>query len=463
MHQKYNFSLFFAVLLAVPFAVNCAHYPVNPPLEHYSPETGYRLKKMGVPGNSGNLLLILSFSGGGTRAAAFSYGVLEELARTEVNINSRKRRMIDEVDIISAVSGGSFTAAYYGLFGDRIFKDFESYFLKKDIQGALIIRQFFFLHNWFRLFSPNFANNDMAAEYYDKYVFEGGTFGDIASQEGPAIIINATDMTEGVTFPFEQEMFDLICSDLSGFPVARAVAASSAVPVVLSPITLRNYAGKCGYAPDWIRDALKERDISPRRYYQAVHTMPYLDISRKRYVHLLDGGIADNLGFRVVIDRIIELGDAWNSLKNTGMENTHKVVFVVVNAETEVDMSPDMSENPPGPLSVLRSVTTTSLSRYSIETLELLKLNFKLWAEDIRSGRCNDPDFKDHSDSCDDIEFYLVEVDFDALPDESERTYLKSLPTSFTLPAESVDALRGAAHRILKTSKEFQRLLGELK
>ena len=88
---------------------------------------------MGVPGNSGNLLLILSFSGGGTRAAAFSYGVLEELARTEVNINSRKRRMIDEVDIISAVSGGSFTAAYYGLFGDRIFKDFESYFLKKDI------------------------------------------------------------------------------------------------------------------------------------------------------------------------------------------------------------------------------------------------------------------------------------------------------------------------------------------
>ena len=92
---------------------------------------------MGSPGNSENLLLYLTFSGGGTRAAALSYGVLEELRKTEVVIDGKKRRLLDEIDGISSVSGGSFTAGYYGLFGDRIFEDFESKFLKKNIQGAL--------------------------------------------------------------------------------------------------------------------------------------------------------------------------------------------------------------------------------------------------------------------------------------------------------------------------------------
>ena len=64
-----------------------------------------------------------------TRAASLSYGVLEELARTEIEIHGTKRRLLDEVDMISSVSGGSFTAAYYALFGDRIFEYFEGCFL----------------------------------------------------------------------------------------------------------------------------------------------------------------------------------------------------------------------------------------------------------------------------------------------------------------------------------------------
>jgi NTE family protein len=93
---------------------------VNQPITHVDPDSGYRGKFMGVPGNSDELLLYLTFSGGGTRAAAFSYGVLEELRTTEVTIGEKKRRPLDEVDAISAVSGGSFTAGYYGLFGERI-------------------------------------------------------------------------------------------------------------------------------------------------------------------------------------------------------------------------------------------------------------------------------------------------------------------------------------------------------
>jgi NTE family protein len=132
-------SLFFVTLLAT----GCAHYPVNQPLKQVDPGSGYRARTMDLPGKSEKMIVLLTFSGGGTRAAAFSYGVLEELKRTEVTIDGKKRRLLDQVSGIASVSGGSFTAGYYGLFGDRIFEDFETRFLKKNVEGALAVRTFF--------------------------------------------------------------------------------------------------------------------------------------------------------------------------------------------------------------------------------------------------------------------------------------------------------------------------------
>jgi NTE family protein len=157
-------------ILWVALVTGCAHYPVNQPLKQVDLQGGYRGRYMETSGNSENLLLYLTFSGGGTRAAALSYGVLEELKKTEVVIDGTKRRLLDEVDGISSVSGGSFTAGYYGLFGDRIFEDFESKFLKKNIQGALAARTLLNPINWFRLSSDTFDRSDLAAEYYDEHV-----------------------------------------------------------------------------------------------------------------------------------------------------------------------------------------------------------------------------------------------------------------------------------------------------
>src|SRR6478752_46306 len=106
-------------------AGGCAHWPATPRLEQAG-APGYRVDDSARRGQSDDLLVIVAMSGGGTRAAALGYGVLEELRRTEVTVNGQKRRLLDEVDVISAVSGGSFPATYYALRGEKTFEEFES-------------------------------------------------------------------------------------------------------------------------------------------------------------------------------------------------------------------------------------------------------------------------------------------------------------------------------------------------
>ena len=42
--------------------------------------------------------------------------------------------------MITGVSGGSFTALAYGLYGDKLFDDYEKRFLKRDVQGEITSR-----------------------------------------------------------------------------------------------------------------------------------------------------------------------------------------------------------------------------------------------------------------------------------------------------------------------------------
>ena len=137
-----NFDRVMICLLAAATLAGCASRPVNERIAQVDPKSGYRPYLL-IPKRQNNdlhTLFVLSFSGGGTRAAAFSYGVLEELRRTEITVGGQRRRMIDEVDIITGVSGGSFTALAYALYGDRLFAEYEQRFLKRDVEGALLAR-----------------------------------------------------------------------------------------------------------------------------------------------------------------------------------------------------------------------------------------------------------------------------------------------------------------------------------
>lgn len=436
-----------AGLLLASALAGCAHYPVNAKLDHYTPTAGYRLENLAAGDNSGSLLLVLTFSGGGTRAAALAYGVLEQLQHTDIVWEGRRKRLLDEVDLISAVSGGSYTAAYYGLYRELLFTDFESDFLLRNVQGQLT-RKLLAPINLMRTTSPTLGRSDLVAEYLDRHLFHGATFGDLQQRGRPFVLLNASDMSLGTRFEFTQDQFDLLCSDLTGYPLARAVAASSAVPVVFSPLTLRNYAGSCGYRePAWVQAALDRRAASARRYYQAGEWRSYLDRTRRPYVHLLDGGISDNTGLRALLDRTSAEDAPRQLTRALGVSTLRKVVLIMVSAETRPGRLLDRSEAVPGVFQVIRHVKDIPIGRYSFETTELFKAHFEALAR--ANGEA-------------DTSFYLAEVTFEALADPVERKRYTDIPTSFALPAQDVDALRQLAGRLLRESPGYRRLLDDL-
>ncbi len=441
---------FLALLLLVN---GCAHYPRNAPLTSIDPSTGYRFQKTNSPTNSSDLLLMLAFSGGGTRAASLSYGVLEELARTPVGLAGAQHRMLDEVDIISSVSGGSFTSAYYALWGDRIFSDFESRFLKKHVQTGLLLRT---LAPWnqIRLASPNFSRSDLAAEYYDHLLFKGATFADLEPKAGrPFLSVNATDLSSGARFEFTQDEFDLLHSDLSCFPISRAVAASSAFPIYLTPIVLKNYsAAQPQPEPEWIQ-AIKQDPTSPSRLrYVASQAASYSD-GHRHFIHLLDGGLSDNLGLRGALDRAIAREQSAR-VPSVPWKLPRRVALIVVDAHTDKDYGWDSKEHPLGLGALLGSVGQVAVSHYSFETIELFREVMARLSRERTDSGVSEPL---------QITTYVIDLHFNQLPDESERRFFNSVPTSLQLPSKTVDCLRQLAARQLADNVEFKQLVRDLR
>jgi NTE family protein len=173
-------------------------------------QQGYRFTtRPRAADNSTGLFIVLTFSGGGTRAAALAHGVLEELASIEVEWEGRRRRLLDEVDSISAVSGGSVTAAYYALHGDRLFDDFALKFLHQDVQ-AMFARRLFNPAHWPTLWSSFTGRSDLLADIFDELLFGGATYGDLLQGSArPYVTLSATDMVAGIRFEFVQEQFDM--------------------------------------------------------------------------------------------------------------------------------------------------------------------------------------------------------------------------------------------------------------
>lgn len=446
----------------------CATRTVNPAIEQADPGVGYRFATRQAHFKDPNTLVVLAFSGGGTRAAAFSYGVLETLRKTKVmRANGEQAHLLDAVGVITGVSGGSFTALAYGLYGEKLFAEYEQRFLKRNVQGEIISRALNPLH-WGKLSSTGWGRSELAADLYDEILFNGATFADLDKGTGPLIAASATDISTGARLVFDQDVFDALCSNLNAVPLSRAAAASSAVPAVLSPVTLNNYGGSCNYAAPPELQFLSGRTGTPRTAVRAKREiderLALADGVERPYLHLVDGAVADNMGMRSVLT-VLDLMEVLHAAGvPTRLDNVRRIVVIVVNAVSSPRTNWDKSESPPGTLDVMLKAAGVPVDHYSYETIELLKDKKARWQsmQRLRQSKAfainEDPAIAADLVSPD-VEIYPIDVSFSALTDRTELDYLNSLPTSFVLPPEAVDRLRAAAATILTSSPEFQRLL----
>jgi NTE family protein len=461
-----------AALIAALFALvalgGCATRPINSPITISDPGAGYRLATRQSHFKDPDTLVFLAFSGGGTRAAAFSYGVLEFLRRTEIIRSSgQKVRLLDAVGVITGVSGGSFTALAYGLYGDKLFTDYEQRFLKRDVQGEIIGRAVN-PANWGRLGSAEWGRSELAAELYDEILFNGATFADLGRGDGPLILASATDISTGARMVFDQDVFDALCSNLDTLSLSRAAAASSAVPVLLSPITLNNYGGTCNYSMPTSLQLFSGPAGPPRVAARAKREiderLAFADGVHRPYIHLVDGGVSDNVGMRSVL-AVLELMEALNRAGvPTRLDRVRRIVVFVVNSKSSPRTHWDESPMAPGAVSLLVQASGVPIDHYSYESVELLKDKEARW-QSLRRLRQSTA-FADNNDPTiaeelkgPDVDIYAIDVSFAALKDKAEFEYLNELPTTFVLPAEAVDRLRVAAGTVITASPEFQRLL----
>ena len=404
-------------------------------------------------GRNDDVTIVLTFSGGGTRAAAFAYGVMKGLHQQQVQINSQHSvSLLSLVDVISSVSGGSFTSAYYGLFGDRLFSDFESDFLTANIQSQLTRRWLINPINWFRFMSGQFNRSDLTAQHYQKTIFANKTFADMRP-DAPAIMINATDMATGTGFTFADDHFRWLCSDLDSFPVGKAVTASSAVPVVFSPVLIKNHPGCHPYAYQLSR---VHDDV--RYKTQALKLRQYQDKEKHPYLHLVDGGVVDNLGVRAVLNQVYEQdNDFWQTLKAYRLTNTKRVLFIVVNAAATLDTSLSQSQDSPSLTQTLNAVTTIQSQNYNADTLDLLELSIPRWTEQVKTGRCQEYFDAD----CDDFKFYVTELDFTHMGEPAAST-LANIETALQLPADQVELLISAGELLVTQSPKVHQFIADI-
>lgn len=451
-------SLALLVLLALLQGCEYVRPIPNQPLKQWDPTAGYRFRNLTSPdtNNTDGLLILAAFSGGGTRASTLAFGALRELALHQITWEGKQKRLLDELDVIFALSGGTFTAGYYALHGDRIFHDFEARFLRKDWESELKARVFKSPSNWIRLWSPYFGRAHLMAEILDESLFEGATYGDLITRnQRPWLFIHASDMATLSRFEFHQTQFDMICSDLSQLPIAWASASSAALPLVLSPISLKNYAGQCGYQlPPWLGAAKKKGGIAGQR---ANELLSYQDIEKRPNIHLLDGGLSDNMALRGLIEGASVIGGLERFLKEGNLKQVKKLVVISVNAETSPDVLVYRSDHVPVVSRAMGAMVDLPINRYSFDSITLLRHGVEKVRLELRTTpRAADSPFAPDAD------IYFINASLAEVIDEEERWSLMKIPTTLYLKDPQIDQLLLAVSRLIRNDPDFQRLMRDL-
>jgi NTE family protein len=495
-----------AALVAGLGLTACAHV-TNEPLCNGSQcqydstaQTKYRFS----PKVGKSTLVIVTLSGGGARAAALAFGALKMLQQLDpVPGTDGATSLLDQVDVLSSVSGGSLTAAWYAVKGqdalDMENKDKRQLwdFLNRDWMKVLVWKG---LNPWSlaRYAFTAYERNDVLAEFYAGHFFGNMTYQTMldryrADPHQPFVILNATDLGHETVFPFTQGRFDLLCSDLSRYKIANAVAASSNFPLAFSPMGLQNFSGcpaqkSSSWAlngpPQWIShydafDGSKSPEPSSIQLNELRTARTAQDLllspdhrDQDKYVHLLDGGVTDNLGVRSTLTleddpaRVPSLylrmsGDS----RPEGYQNIEKILYVVVNARSRDPAGIDARKAPPGEIRTALRMTDTQLDASTLTDQDYLVSELEAMAKQ-RHGGAAFLSAKPEAQSTQPapakaLTFSVVSVDFEMIADKSCRDAAWAIKTNWGLGNHQAQDLVDLAGAILRGSAELKKFYGE--
>lgn len=404
-----------------------------------------------------DMLVGLSFSGGGTRAAAFSFGVLQELA--DVPVPRAADKMVDRIDFISGVSGGSVTAAYFGIKKRAALRDFRERFLLRNAEEGL--QTTLSLGTISRALGGGINDSSGFTRWLDTQLFDGITYGEARQVGSPRVWINASDIYNRVPFVFDATSFKAICSDIGRYPVSQAVAASAAVPIAFAPAVVQAFPGKCSDPlPPWVERIAADRNAPPMVGAYARAILRYRE-GRVPFIKLMDGGLVDNYGVAGFTIARAASDTAYGPLLPEQAVRLRRALFLVVDAKSGIAGNWVNTVQGPDGIEAIKAAVDTTIDASVAANYVAFDRTMKDYQASLIKWRCGlssaertrlgaKPGWR-----CNDLQFFIGRLGFDQL-DPARAAVLEAIPTRFQLPQQQVDDVIAAGRDTLRISPVFR-------
>ena len=411
-----------------------------------------------------DLYIGLAFSGGGMRATAFAYGMLQELRAAETGT---PHGLLDNVRLVSGVSGGSVMAAQIGLNGPQGMTGFRDAFLTTNAEAYMTTSGLNPL-TIAKGIAGGVNGRDTFGRTLDETLFHGATFADLRRSRIKTWI-NATDMANNTPFLFSPETFDALCSDLSKVKLSEAVAASAAYPLVFTPIVLEAHQGKCTYRePDWLTAARYNPEATAAMRAHARALESYTNPDEVKFVKLLDGGITDNFGTTGLAVERARAQVPYAPLTAEEAVKLKRMLFLVANAGVDKDYDWTQKVAGPGGVNLAMSIATSAMSAASRSGYDSMRGELRLWEAELIEWRCALPlpEVRKLRGTiqgwdCKDVKLFVGEASFASLP-TALRDQLDAVPTRLNLPTDQVDMVIEAGRQATRATPEFNGFLASL-
>ena len=436
-------NLFLLALLSLCL-VACAS-PANQPSNLRRSLTTSATRSFASVSEGGSTAVIVALSGGGARSAAFGYGVLSAL--TEQPTPGRARRTLaDEITAIAGVSGCAILAAHFALHGSQGLPAFRRDFLDQDPEGAL--RTTLTPENLLRGYRGGVNDLSGLADWLDTHLYHGARLGDLDQPGRPRLLLHATELYNRAPFPFDRDSFRAICSDYDAFPLAHAVAASSAVPVLFAPIVLENFNPTCPTAGD----STPSRERSAFARHVEASQARYASEPELHYLKLLDGGLVDNLAVRNLIRAMNRPASALVSVQ--AAQRLRRIIVIVADASMRIGGAMSQAIDGPNAPETITASVDAMIDNASRASLDALDREAASWRERLVRWRCSLAASEPH---CRQLQVTLVHLSLSDVQDAEERSRVLQLHNKLTLKAEEVDFLSGLGRRLLAANPDYRR------